>query len=333
MNQQQLLKSTLEHPYDKSACFLCGVKLVVSNRTEEHIFPKWLQHKYSLWEKKLILLNETTIAYKDLRIPCCKSCNNELLSEIELKVQYAFNQGYEEIVKTEPTLLYRWISKIFLGIIYKELFLFYDRRDEALGTILDPEFLKRYSLLHFWILSLRNNLGNPFVPGSIFIFKSQVPDEIQEQYHFLDDSLNGVVSIRIGQCLIVVDFLENGLHKEMLGHAYEKYSSVALHPFQCLELIGHIIYNAKRLCLETDVEFRRDDEKVMQLITWQPILENGALFSEWIQEDFAMVLSEITKIPFKQLYFDGKVRSFLKDENGQVLFWKFGEAHPLTIQE
>lgn len=41
-------------------CFLCGCG---DNITHEHVFPKWLQHRYASWDKELTLLNGTQIAY------------------------------------------------------------------------------------------------------------------------------------------------------------------------------------------------------------------------------------------------------------------------------
>lgn len=38
--------------YDK--CFLCGEILTDENSTEEHIYPKWLQNKFDLWDKQLL---------------------------------------------------------------------------------------------------------------------------------------------------------------------------------------------------------------------------------------------------------------------------------------
>ncbi|CUP05012.1 Uncharacterised protein [Clostridium baratii] len=72
--------------FDYDKCFLCGEELNSNNSTVEHVFPKWLQHKFDLWNKKLILLNGSEIQYKNLTIPCCKNCNNNYLSnELEKK--------------------------------------------------------------------------------------------------------------------------------------------------------------------------------------------------------------------------------------------------------
>jgi len=59
----------LEKTYTWDNCFLCGIRLGEKN-TEEHIFPKWLQHKFELWDQKLILTNKSKIPYRNLTIPC-----------------------------------------------------------------------------------------------------------------------------------------------------------------------------------------------------------------------------------------------------------------------
>lgn len=38
-----------------NSCFLCGKECDI--KTAEHIFPKWLQHKYDLWNQKLTVTN------------------------------------------------------------------------------------------------------------------------------------------------------------------------------------------------------------------------------------------------------------------------------------
>jgi hypothetical protein len=42
---------------DHDHCFLCGVELIAGNRTEEHVFPRWMQREYDLWTQRLTLLN------------------------------------------------------------------------------------------------------------------------------------------------------------------------------------------------------------------------------------------------------------------------------------
>ena len=42
---------------DHDHCFLCGVELTDAIRTDEHVFPKWMQRDFDLWNEELNLLN------------------------------------------------------------------------------------------------------------------------------------------------------------------------------------------------------------------------------------------------------------------------------------
>ena len=93
------------NPFDQMTftndrCFLCGELLTDVNRSKEHVYPKWLQNKFNLWNASLILLNNTPIRYKDLTIPCCKRCNGIMSNKIEKSVLAI------DYCKDENTLIY-----------------------------------------------------------------------------------------------------------------------------------------------------------------------------------------------------------------------------------
>lgn len=93
---KELFEAADEHPLDDHTCFLCGVSLSADNRTDEDVFPQWLLHKFDLWNKRLTLLNGTTIPYRQIRIPCCGSCNNNHLSKLENRIkQKLFSQDFQ----------------------------------------------------------------------------------------------------------------------------------------------------------------------------------------------------------------------------------------------
>lgn len=57
-NQPDKIFEQLEsNRFDESSCFLCGTNLNKTNRTLEHVFPKWIQKKFDLWDQKISLLN------------------------------------------------------------------------------------------------------------------------------------------------------------------------------------------------------------------------------------------------------------------------------------
>ena len=87
----------------RETCFVCGK----TADTVEHLFPKWLQRKFNLWDESLIIPNKTSITYKALTVPCCKKCNNEVFSELERKI----SSGKE----TERDI-WRWANKIHFAL-------------------------------------------------------------------------------------------------------------------------------------------------------------------------------------------------------------------------
>src|SRR5262249_3025796 len=111
-NPAEHLKAVLEHPYQKDTCFICACVLDDTNRTAEHVVPRWLQERFSLWNKRLFLLNGTSIPYRQLTIPCCFECNNQRLCPLENRISNAIATGYEAIRQLPPLDLFRWFAKI-----------------------------------------------------------------------------------------------------------------------------------------------------------------------------------------------------------------------------
>ena len=116
----KILKTVYDHPLGKENCFLCACLLMGENRTEEHVIPKWLQEKCNLWNDELTLLNGTAIPYRQLTIQCCNRCNNILLNEIEQDIIKGIDSGYDSFIELPKLTIYRWLSKIFLGILFNE---------------------------------------------------------------------------------------------------------------------------------------------------------------------------------------------------------------------
>ena len=138
-----------------STCFLCGARLGIKNRSQEDIFPLWLQKRFALFDKQIILLNSTTIAYRQLKMPCCKRCNNGHLSKVERAMQAAVKEGPEAVEAMDRTVLLIWLSKILYGLLYKEHFLDFDRRNPIKGRLIDVNTLNDSRPF----ISLCNRLG------------------------------------------------------------------------------------------------------------------------------------------------------------------------------
>lgn len=150
-------------------CFICSKEA----RTDEHVIPKWLQKRFNLWDDKILLPNQTTIPYRQLTIPCCKICNNKILSPIENAVQHG---------EPDDLTLWKWAIKIHYGLNFKHQFLEWDRSHPGykIGQVInlsDPLEIERH-LIHSITGSFKTD-PSPF--GSIFRFSFKN----KEPYYFV----------------------------------------------------------------------------------------------------------------------------------------------------
>lgn len=328
----QLLKSALEHPYRPDHCFVCAVPLSEGSRTAEHVLPKWLQGRFNLWGQELVLINGTAIRYEQLKIQCCFECNNTRLSPLENRISAAVADGYDALMQLPRFDLFRWMAKIYLGIMCKELSLLADRTNPTLGTILTSEFVRRYAMLHFWLQMTSGNADVQYSPGSLWVFRCQVPDNVDEQFDLKDHLTNGVLALRIGHIAIIADFLENGVHQQLNAEATRLIANIPLHPMQFSELVARIVYESGLLCQRSEVEFVQHGEKVGYNIRWWSTVDGNSPLKPRDPADFAAVLSYYTEVPIEFLFRPpGFIKTWLQHPNGDFLYWALGQPHPYAV--
>lgn len=175
-------------------CFVCGSLA----STKEHIFPKWLQHEFNLWDQKLTLPNNTLISYRQLLVSACKRCNNEVFGQLENKIQS----------RTETDIdIWKWANKIHFALTLKDKFLAWDRKNPnyAIGDVFYPEDPLELSR-HFLHCVSGDFSTEPNPYGSVFKFEFSEPQGF-DFIHIINSSsiyicLNDrayVVFIRDGQ--------------------------------------------------------------------------------------------------------------------------------------
>ena len=157
-------------------CFVCDEILTQKNSTEEHIYPKWLQRKFNLYNQEINLLNGTFINYRNLKVPCCKHCNQTMSEAIEKPMERAVNGGYEEFVNLNRKIVFQWLNKLSYGMLYKETMLLRDRRNKESGAIVSQELLNELHMKYIFLISTINNTDYFNDPFSLLIFKLR-PDE------------------------------------------------------------------------------------------------------------------------------------------------------------
>lgn len=316
-----IFKQIEEHTFTADKCFLCGSTLTNETKTEEHVIPKWLQHRFNLWDQKITLLNGTFIPYRLLTIPCCFECNNYHLNPFEDKIKRAFEVGYEEFEKLEKRLLFLWLGKIYFGIMYRELFLSFDRTKPEKGTITNPKYLESFYSHFLFLQGIRKRHSfNGFFPASIFLFKTQKPNSIEKQWDLIDSQHTPFISIRMGEVGIIA-VLQDCEATYQLKDSLEHHRDIDLHPLQFREMTAKILY--KRVLMNRIPKFLnvQNGENSQTFLMSLQGLSDKPIFDDWDNDEYSLLLSHITGLPLKICQPEkGKVYTWLMDINGNSTF-------------
>jgi hypothetical protein len=285
--------------------------------TEEHIFPKWLQKRFLLWNQNIILMNGTHISYKQLKIPCCNQCNNEHLSELESRITAAFQKDANTVRKLSELDLYLWLGKIYFGILYKEYLLSCDRSKPKGESIIPRNLLNEFNLHHLYLQSAHTPIEFHGSPGSVFVFDLQLHRTKQYQFNYWD-SLDMIATCRIGSVGIMAAFTDGGIMKQAMEPIFSKYYSKALHPLQFDELTALFAYNVKRM--QRTVPSLTIESEAGQIIsiTNVPGFSLKPWFGPWVTEDYTKVLAQILKLPLELVFFPpDEFYTLLTNEDGK----------------
>ncbi len=302
--------------YDK--CFLCGSQLSDENRTDEHIYPKWLQNMFNLWDKELILLNRTSIKYMHLKIPCCKSCNGKMSALFEKPIERAVSGGYDELITLDRNIIFLWLNKMSYGMLFKELSLDLSRREPERGKICTVDFLKESQMQYLFLQTILTNgsyTGNPY---SMLIFRID-PCDI-ESYWAHDNPFLKTFFIRMSNIGIITSLMDNGFNESFFLQFpdMEQLLHKMLHPIQFAEICAKFLYKCSLFYRNPSYIMMMDDEQKPEMILSQGM--SGYGYDDWSQQGYASVLAyfwEPYGLKIDDIYQgDDKVLSLLYREDG-----------------
>ncbi|MFA9375577.1 MAG: hypothetical protein ACERKZ_02370 [Lachnotalea sp.] len=303
---------TMTFTYDK--CFLCGTPLNVGNYTQEHIYPKWLQRQFDLWNKDLILLNGSKIKYKSLKIPCCNKCNKILSKEIEKPIKEAVKRGYDEFKNLDNDIIFKWLNKLSYAMLFKELSL----RIDVSNNIYTPEMLKEHKMQFTFLKSTISKAEYINKPYSVLIFK--IKQNEQFPYWASDNTFNKTFFMILNDIGIIAHLMDNGSQKDffMEHKDMSELLTKELHRIQFYELCAKFSYKAELFYRNPAYIITMDkDEKNINSIISHNI--SGYMYDDWIQETYAKYLAHFLKpwgIKFSDIYVDDEhVMSWLRNED------------------
>ena len=194
-----------------------------------------------MWDKRLLLPNETPISYRQLKVPCCVSCNGRGLSNFENKIRRAVEGGYSELSRLDGLTIFQWVAKIFYGMLHKDLSLLLDRSNPAKGTIVDQRLLEQMRNTHVLLQSVRRPFelvgGRPF---SVLVLN--VHELEDDPYDFRDNLEAMTVAVRMGDVGIVAALQDHGVNEEIYGAYVEDLGGDKVHPVQFDELYARVTY-------------------------------------------------------------------------------------------
>lgn len=241
---ESLIKSLEEFSAAKFRCFLCGKALFAGDYTQEHIIPRWAQKRYELWDQHLVLLNQTSIPYRQLTVPCCDECNKYRLKPIEDSLSQTVEKGKNAVKHLGDKTLFIWLGKILYGLLYKELTLLLDRSDPSAGTIITPEILERYRMHRFFLQQVRDIVECvDFSPGSIHIFTAQELPEKRLEWDFCDNVDTLFIGCRVGKTALIACLGDGGAEQTM-GEQFADICDIELHPIQFREICAMVSYRS-----------------------------------------------------------------------------------------
>ena len=324
MSTPSLYNAIRDHDFSETTCFLCGADVENNLNSREHVFPKWLLHHFGLWDRPMTLLNGTRLAYRQLVIPCCQSCNNECLSSIEREVQERFVKGAAALASMDRERLMVWLLKIFYGLLYRELFLSLDRREPGAGNIVSAEDMEQFQLLHLILQSCRVpmqfSIMESDIPASLFVFDVQEPENPDVRFDYRDDIANRTMYLRMGKVGILVAF-DMGAQTFAGTEFFSRYQEHSLHPVQFGELGANLFMKAKVFNRTPKVLVGEYSAVVNFTVLSMAGLSSTPVFGTWEAEDMAEMLMFFLGYSLEEVMpVEGRNATWLENRDGSFRF-------------
>lgn len=296
----------------RATCFLCGQEFDSGEIGQEHVFAKWLQGKFNLWDRTLVLLNGTQIPYRDLKIPACAACNNVSLSKVEGQVACALPGGAAEVRALGHEILYLWVAKLFFGILYAESLLPMNRAAGNAGAILRPGALDGFRFMHLTMQAARATLtfnsDDTKYHSSLMVFPIQEHPNPSERFMYRDDVDFGCMAVRLNTVGIIC-VTDGGAQERLAEEVFAKLFSHQLHPLQFEEISAKVFAKARTFTRTPKYISTHVDGKQM------PIggLSENPIFGDYDHEEYAEMLALFTGHPLNLIWpGDGSVQTWIR---------------------
>ncbi|MCC9167232.1 hypothetical protein [Pontibacter harenae] len=291
---------TLYDPFEKMQfsdehCFLCGTTITKDQRTP--VFGEWLQEKYKLAQKELLLLDKSVTTFGNLTIPCCDHCHLHHVLPLEQEIAQAAEQGFEGLQAVPEQRLFQWIGKMYYGTLVTELIKEVDpliRSEYPVSE--DPKMQGKFRYFFMVLQSLRVPMEfSDFLPCSLFLLKID-PKEDELPFEYQDELTTMAFSIKLGSVAVVCTLLDNGYIGRALGKLYRLTEGKALHPIQLAEFKARAFYAAYifNVIPEYFIRPTKAEDSCLVIDTIVDDVTNE-IFNPWEMTAYAHMLEEMLK--------------------------------------
>ncbi|MFD2247619.1 hypothetical protein [Pontibacter ruber] len=301
-------------------CFLCGTTITKEQRTP--VFAEWLQQKYNLQDKELLLLDKSVTTFSRLTIPCCDNCHVQHIIPLEAEIEHAAEKGLEGLQALDEKRLFQWIGKMYYGTLVTELIKESDplvMPEYAVSE--NPKMLGKFREFFKVLQSLRVPMVfSDFIPCSLFLLEVS-PTEDELPFEYQDELTTMAFSVKLGPVVIVCTLLDNSIIRKALGKLYRLVEGKKLHPVQVAEFKARVFYAAYLFNVVPEY-FERPQKPEDTQVVLDTIIDDvtNEIFNPWELSAYAHMLEELLKpwaIREKQiLQKPGLPLSFLVDETG-----------------
>lgn len=291
-------------------CFFSGEE--VGEDEKIPVFPQWIIDRYELKDKFLVMLNWNRFKYGELFIPC--SANSLIqVGKMEDTVQHAFEGGYEEVKKLDEDLIFLWMAKITLGILYHDIRYSMELgRKRARQYKLSTLLTRKFSQLHFMLQSLVSPVRWTHKPYSMVLKKLNYSKDI---FNFRDETHNLNFSLGMNGFGLVACLQDMGFNRQYHETLLKKMNGYPLHAIQFEELCVRFVYSNFLLHQNAGWTVKEENE---EFVMSPVVADEKPVFNEWDDKMYASALQgywEPWGLDPKEVYsFPNSPMSFLIDE-------------------
>ncbi|MBK0382100.1 hypothetical protein I5M32_03930 [Pedobacter sp. SD-b] len=314
------MQAKLYHPFNKMQfddvhCFLTGENNVIENKLP--VFADWLSEKYHLKDMPFKMLDESMKTYADIKIPCSQTSADQI-NNLEEKIEQAFENGYEAVVKLDKGLIFIWVAKTVYGVIFNEIQSAIKQQNTfAEGFNMSQGLIHKFGMLHTMLQKVNLPIVfDGFMPYSLFIVKV---NNTENEFAYRDEINTLSFSLRMKDFGLLINLQDNGANKVYHQEIWDKIKGKTLHPIQFEELCAKVFYSAYLFNRLPEYHIIPTESEIF--IEAMPLrgMSSKPIFDDWqfktygqVVENFwkrwGFLLLEIIKNPEKPM-------SFLFDEN------------------